>query len=146
MTEDGNGLWAKIQRKLDEAGLDIELPDLSGLDPANCRMICMPIGLSEALSEMEQKPRDRVVMVRLDDESTKSLDAWVETGAVKSRSGAAALFIREGLKVRAQELRELEEALRDVEEAKERLRRKARSVLRDDADQDDDGDAAQDKG
>ncbi len=126
------GLWATIQQKLTEAGLEVELPDLSGLDPANCKMICMPFGLSVSLREMERESRDNVVMVRVDGDTVKSLDAWIETGAVKSRSEAAALFIREGLAVRAEELSELEGALRDVERAKERLRRKARSVLRED--------------
>ncbi|MEN8375098.1 MAG: hypothetical protein ABFS34_06570 [Gemmatimonadota bacterium] len=126
------GLWATIQKKLNQAGLEVELPDLSGLDPMNCKMICMPFGLSASLREMARESRDNVVMVRVDDETVKSLDAWIETGAVKSRSEAAALFIREGLTVRAEELRELEDALRDVERAKERLRKKARTVLRED--------------
>ena len=131
MTEGkSGGLWAAIQDTLSEAGLDVELPDLSGLDPANCKMICMPFGLSTALQEMESEPRDNVVMVRVNDTTKQSLDSWIETGAVKSRSEAAALFIREGLKVRAEELEELEDALRDVERAKDRLRQKARSVLR----------------
>ena len=140
------GLWATIQENLNEAGLDVELPDLSDLDPANCKMICMPLGLSASLREMEQGPRENVVMVRVDDDTKRSLDAWIETAAVKSRSEAAALFIREGLKVRAEELEELEDALREVEQAKERLRQKARSVLREedparsDADKEDDDD------
>jgi len=124
------GLWATIQQKLDDAGLDIELPDLSDLDPANCKMVCMPFGLSASLHAMKGEPRDNVVMVRVDDATIQSLDAWIETQAVKSRSEAAALFIREGLKVRADELKELEVALRDVEQARDRLRRKARSVFR----------------
>ena len=128
--KEGRGLWATIQEKLNEAGLDVELPDLSDLDPANCKMICLPFGLSTSLREMEGEPRENVVMVRVNDGTKRSLDAWIETGAVKSRSEAAALFIREGLKVRAEELEELEDALRDVEQAKDRLRRKARSVLR----------------
>ena len=57
------------------------------------------------------------------------LDAWVETGAVKSRSEAAALFIREGLGVRESELADLKEALEGVNEAKERLRSRASRVL-----------------
>lgn len=127
------GLWASLQETLTEAGFDIELPDLSDLDPTRaCKMICMPFGLAAALEEMERKPRENVVMVRVGDDTKRSLDAWIETGAVKSRSEAAALFIREGLQVRAEELGELEGALRDVEEAKDRLRRKARSVLRED--------------
>jgi len=127
------GLWATIQDKLNEAGLDVELPDLSDLDPLNCKMICMPFGLAASLQEMESERRDNVVMVRVDDETQQKLDAWIEAGAVKSRSEAAALFIREGLKVRAQELNELEDALKDVEAARDRLKEKAKTVLRDDA-------------
>ncbi len=48
---------------------------------------------------------------------------------MKSRSAAAALFIREGLKVRDSELQELKDALTDVDRARERLREKAKDVL-----------------
>jgi Arc/MetJ-type ribon-helix-helix transcriptional regulator len=130
--EKTGGLWATLQEKLNEAGFDVRLPDLSDLDPLNCRMICMPFGLAESLREMEAEPRENVVMVRVDNETKSDLDSWIETGAVKSRSEAAALFIREGLKVRSAELQELEDALREVEQAKERLRAKARDVLRED--------------
>ena len=136
----GQGIWAAIQARLSEVGLHVEMPDLSDLDPANCKMICMPVGLSASLREMEGEPRENVVMVRVNDGTKRSLDAWIETGAVKSRSEAAALFIREGLKVRAEELKELEDALREVEQAKDRLRQKARSVLREDEPVDQDSD------
>ena len=128
------GLWAAIQDTLNEVGLEVELPDLSDLDPLNCKMVCMPFGLAASLQEMERERRDNVVMVRVDDTTQRKLDAWIEAGAVKSRSEAAALFIREGLKVRAQELEELEDALKDVEAARDRLREKAKTVLRDDPD------------
>ena len=127
--KEGRGLWAAIQDKLHEAGLDVELPDLSELDPANCKMICMPFGLASSLQEMERHPRENVVMVRVDDATQRSLDSWIETGAVKSRSEAAALFIREGLKVRADELEKLNEALEDVKAARERLREQAQQVF-----------------
>ena len=68
-------------------------------------------------------------MVRIDEDSSKSLDAWVEAGAVKSRSEAAALFIREGLKVRGSELEKLQDALEDVEAAKQRLRNQAKNIF-----------------
>ena len=68
-------------------------------------------------------------MARIDEETRNALDAWVETGAVKSRSEAAALFIREGLTVRTSEREQLSDALRDVEKAKDRLRKEARAVL-----------------
>ncbi len=50
---------------------------------------------------------------------------------MKSRSEAAALFIREGLEVRGAELEQLEESLRDLQTAKERVREKAREVFGD---------------
>ena len=53
----------------------------------------------------------------------------METGAVKSRSEAAAVFIREGLKVRDSELDGLRDALNKVQEAKTRLHREAREVF-----------------
>ena len=48
---------------------------------------------------------------------------------MKSRSEAAALFIREGLKVRASELERLNDALRSYADAKERLQREARDAF-----------------
>ena len=53
------------------------------------------------------------------------------TGAVKSRSEAAALFIREGLKVRADELARLKGAIDDLEAARDRLKKQAREVFGD---------------
>ena len=53
----------------------------------------------------------------------------MESGAVKSRSEAAALFIREGLKVRAGELDQLQESLRDLERAKSKVRDKVKEVF-----------------
>jgi len=85
--------------------------------------------LGESVREMGESPRDHTVMVRTDQKTSNQLDAWVEIGAVKSRSEAAALFIREGLQGRADELAELEEALRKVETAKQNLRDKARTVF-----------------
>ena len=66
---------------------------------------------------------------RIDEDTKKALDDWVETGAVKSRSAAAALFMREGIKVRSGELEQLREALDDLGQAKERLKEKARQVI-----------------
>lgn len=125
------GVWEAVQEALQQSGLDFELPDLSDLDPASCKVVCVPLGLGDSLREMGEEARDQVVMARVDDDTKRSLDAWVSTGALKSRSEAAALFIREGLKVRAQELQELEGALRDLRRAKDRLERKARDILRD---------------
>lgn len=131
MPRSKRGVWGAVEEALRQSGLDFDLPDLSDLDPAECKVVCVPLGLGDSLREMGKEARDQVVMVRVDDDTKQSLDAWVATGALKSRSEAAALFIREGLKVRAQELQELEGALRDLRRAKDRLERKARDILRD---------------
>lgn len=96
------------------------------------RLVCVAANVRESLDEMGKSRRDQVVMVRVDEETAKRLDEWVETGAVKSRSEAAALFIKEGLRVRATELSELGESLREVEEARDRLRKRVREVLGED--------------
>ncbi len=95
----------------------------------NFKVVCVSPDLKDSVDEMAKSQRDNVVMVRVDEETRNKLDAWVEAGAVKSRSEAAALFIREGLKVRRAELEKLEESLRDLQTAKERVREKAREVF-----------------
>ncbi len=114
--------------ELHKAGIDLD----SGCyecEDGPLKVVCMGGGLSDSLREMGETTRDQVAMVRIDEDTSKRLDHWVETGAFKSRSEAAALFIREGLKVHARELDELDEALKGVESAKDRLRRKAREVF-----------------
>jgi Arc/MetJ-type ribon-helix-helix transcriptional regulator len=123
--------WQWIQSELRGKGIDIEALSCCAPDTSCLKVVCLPTGLGQSLEELGQEVRDQVVMVRVDEETRRKLDAWVASGAVKSRSEAAALFIREGLKVRASELDHLGEAIRNVEEAKERLRRKARDVFGD---------------
>jgi Arc/MetJ-type ribon-helix-helix transcriptional regulator len=93
--------------------------------------MCLTGDMKTTVAEMGRTPRDQVVMVRIDEETKRALDDWVETGAVKSRSEAAALFMREGIKVRSGELEQLREALDDVGRAKQRLEEKARQVIGD---------------
>lgn len=130
------GIWDRIREELKEKGIDLDTgccPQESG---APLRVVCMAGGLSDSLKEMGQTTRDQVVMVRTDDDTSRKLDHWVETGAFKSRSEAAALFIREGLRVHSRELAELDEALAGVERAKDRLRQKARQVFEADLESD----------
>lgn len=124
-----SGIWQRIRDELKDAGIDLETNccDTSGGSPL--KIVCMAGGLSDSLEEMGKTTRDQVVMVRIDEDTRNKLDHWVETGAFKSRSEAAALFIREGLVVHARELDELNDALSNVESAKERLRQKAREVF-----------------
>jgi len=130
MTEaSSNDLWSVIQSELRDKGIDVEALSCCAPDTSCLKVVCLPTGLGQSLEELGQEVRDQVVMVRVDEDTRRKLDAWVGSGAVKSRSEAAALFIREGLKVRASELDKLGEAIQGVEEAKERLRKKARDVF-----------------
>lgn len=132
-------LWEKVRTALADRGIDIDCGD--GGVSVDCsgekgegrarrvKVVCVAPGVKDSVDEMSRTPRDQVLMVRVDETTSRDLDAWVETGAVKSRSEAAALFIREGLKVREAELTQLREALDDVEAAKDRLRDRAREVF-----------------
>lgn len=144
MTDDreGSAIWIKAREQLERLGIDI---DALRCGPGECidlgvavegltgdgpfKVMCLTGNLRDSVDALGDAARDHVVMVRVDEDTVNDLDAWVEAGAVKSRSAAAALFIREGLKVREAELRELEDALDEVEQARERLRRKAEAVL-----------------
>lgn len=121
--------WDSLKGQLEALGIDLAALCGAELDTAKVKVVCVAPDLKAGLKELDGLTRDQVVMVRVDEETSRALDAWVETSAVKSRSEAAALFIREGLKVRAAELDQLREALREVEDARRRLREKARGVL-----------------
>ena len=127
-----------VKKQLGDRGIDFDLCGCGcdggpqGASPATkptVKVVCVAPDLAESVREMGREARDQVVMVRVDAQTAAILDAWVETGAVKSRSEAAALFIREGLKVRASELDRLKDALSGVQDAKDRLRREARDVF-----------------
>ncbi|UCC83965.1 MAG: hypothetical protein JSW46_03250 [Gemmatimonadota bacterium] len=121
-------IWQRIRDELQHKGIDFDAACCEGGAGEPLKVVCVA-GLADSLKEMGKTPRDQVVMVRADEETTRKLDAWLETGAFKSRSEAAALFLREGLKVHARELSDLAEALKGVEDARERLREKAREVF-----------------
>lgn len=131
---DFSGLWDKIRSQLQAKGVSVDFEngfDFSCVDPmgGGVKVVCVAPDLKQSVAEMGRKPRDQVVMVRVDETTLGDLDAWVATGAVKSRSEAAALFIREGLKVRSDELERLRGALREVKEAQERLRQQAQEIF-----------------
>lgn len=125
-----------LKKALAEQGIDFEAL-CSCREPAEggegrraaIKVVCVAPTLKDSVAEMGAAARDQVVMVRVDEQTARTLDAWVETGVVRSRSEAAALFIREGLKVRASELERLSDALRDVHQARDRLRREAREAF-----------------
>ncbi len=126
-------LLRAISEQLERAG--IPLQSLGTLGPGEeglgdeVRVLCLGGTLSDSLDTLSGSPRDQVVMARLHQDAVEQLDAWVETGALRSRSEAAALFIQEGLALRASELNELRGALDEVREAKGRLKEIAEKVL-----------------
>lgn len=121
------GIMDRIREALEAQGLD---PDqLTGADGAPARVVTISANLTDSAKAMGAAARDQVVMVRVDKETSDALDAWVEAGIAKSRSEAAALFMREGLALRADDLAELSEALKEVNAARTKLRDKARKIL-----------------
>ena len=70
--------------------------------------------------------RDHVVMVRVNDDSLKSLDALVQTGIFKSRSEAAAFLISEGVKAQAALFERISERIKEIE----RLRAELKGIVK----------------
>jgi len=146
-SESSKRLARRIRESLAGAGITLEnLGELTALcgDAASraVKVVAVPLGLREGIDKLNTNPRDRVVMVRVDKDTSEALDSWVQTGALKSRSEAAALFMNEGLKIRSGELGQLKEGLEEVEEAKRKLHERAREVLGNVADSELDGQAA----
>jgi hypothetical protein len=129
LDEGVRALFDGIQAQLERAGIAIEFPEVSGEGQRRMKVVVVAPDLKDAVDELSQQTRDQVVMVRVDQDTLRKLDAWMATGAVKSRSEAAALFIQEGLKVREAELSRLDAAIAEVDAAKERLRKQAREVF-----------------
>jgi Arc/MetJ-type ribon-helix-helix transcriptional regulator len=126
---DLSDVWTQVSKALEEHGIDFRIGIGGDSDLADCTVMCLAGDMKTTVAEMGRTPRDQVVMVRIDEATKDALDDWVETGAVRSRSEAAALFMREGIKVRSGELEQLRDALDDVGRAKQRLVERARQVI-----------------
>ena len=122
-------MLTQVGEALAQHGIDFRIGMGGEGDLADCTVMCLAGDMRTTVAEMGRTPRDQVVMVRIDEDTKQSLDDWIETGAFKSRSEAAALFMREGIKVRSGELDQLREALDDFGQAKQRLEEKARQVI-----------------
>lgn len=66
--------------------------------------------------------RDHVVMVRVNDESLKRLDALVQSGIFKSRSEAAAFLISEGINAQASLFERISERISEIERLQSELK------------------------
>jgi len=118
-----------ILEELRDIGIVTENLCCDDIDGAMAKVICIEPDLGGSVKEMGKSPRGETLMVRINEETRKTLDFWVETGYFKSRSEAAALFMSEGLKIRASELEKLKDALGQVHEAKNALRDKAGEIF-----------------
>ena len=119
----------QIRGLLSREGISCDPGSTAVLGRGPLKVVCLSGRLGASIDEVKTRPRDQVVMVRVDEGTLDQLDAWVETGVVKSRSEAAALFISEGLKVRESELSDLRGAIDAVRKAKDDLREAASRVL-----------------
>jgi Arc/MetJ-type ribon-helix-helix transcriptional regulator len=66
--------------------------------------------------------RDHVVMVRVNDESLRQLDALVQSGIFKSRSEAAAFLISEGIKAQEPLFARIAERIKEIERLRSELK------------------------
>ena len=67
--------------------------------------------------------RSNVVMTRLSDENVKQIDALVEVEAFKSRSEAAAFFIKEGIQARKDLFQKVMPTVDKIRELKEQAKK-----------------------
>lgn len=100
-------------------------------------MICCPEGEGKAGSPLLKDEvlmklgsglgdRGNVVMTRLDDADLRQIDALVEVGAFKSRSEAAAFFIRQGIQARNDLFDKVMPTVEKIRELKEQAKRELR--------------------
>lgn len=129
--EQASSFLGIVRDELLKKGIDLDALGCGDIKDSAVKVVCLASDLGESIQEMGQSTRDQVVMVRIDEDTRSAIDAWIEAGAIKSRSEGAALFIREGLKVRASELEKLKGALNEVKNAKERLKKKAKKIFGD---------------
>jgi hypothetical protein len=80
--------------------------------------------ISKAI-ESALSARDHVVMVRVNDDSLKQLDALVQSGIFKSRSESAAFLISEGIKAQGVLFSSISEKITEIE----RLRSELKTII-----------------
>jgi hypothetical protein len=66
--------------------------------------------------------RDHVVMVRVNDDSLRKIEALAESGIFKSRSEAAAFLIAEGVKAQSELFKRIEEKIDQIERLRSELK------------------------
>jgi Arc/MetJ-type ribon-helix-helix transcriptional regulator len=77
--------------------------------------------ISKAI-ESALSARDHVVMVRVNDDSLRQLDALVQSGIFKSRSESAAFLISEGIKAQGPLFERISERIQEIERLRSELK------------------------
>ncbi len=90
-------------------------PDVEGAEKIGEKVL---LKLGEGL-----EGRSNVVMTRLSDENVKQIDALVEVEAFKSRSEAAAFFIKEGIQARKDLFQKVMPTVDKIRELKEQAKK-----------------------
>lgn len=116
-----------VRKALTAYGVDPST--LKCADGTPARVAVVAASMKDAAEALDAVTRDQVLMVRVDVPTLKTLDSWVLTGVAKSRSEAAALFLKEGLAVRAEDLRGMSRALEEFQAAKQKLEHQASRLL-----------------
>ncbi len=97
-------------------------------------MACCPEGDNEVIPEKIKEKvlmklgkklggRGNVVMTRLDDDDVRQIDALVEIEVFKSRSEAAAFFIKEGVNARKDLFQKVMPTVEKIRELKEQAKK-----------------------
>jgi len=81
----------------------------------------IPESISKAV-ERALSGRDFPLMVRINDESLKRIDALVESGIFKSRSESAAFLISEGIKAQNALFERIESKIKEIEKLRGELK------------------------
>lgn len=120
-----------VAAMLESLGLDARALLACGEVPKGARVVVVQASLEDSRKALGDLSRDHVVMARVDLDTAQALDRWVDVGLARSRSEAAALFIREGLRIREADLVRLASAFANLDNARERLKIEAAKVLGD---------------
>ena len=118
---------------VDEEVNDACCPDPEGKKVAKKIMVKMRCSEGEDADKIKEKVlmrldkelggRSNVVMTRLNDDDLKKIDGLVEIDAFKSRSEAAAFFIREGIQARKDLFQKVMPTIDKIRELKEQAKK-----------------------
>jgi hypothetical protein len=105
---------------------------MSEKEDDKCVVMCCPEEGSEIAKKVREKVimklgelegRGNVVMTRLNDDDLKNIDALVEVEVFKSRSEAAAFFIKEGIQARKDLFQKVMPTVDKIRELKEQAKK-----------------------